>query len=289
MKLPDGQVVVIIGASSGIGLATAEAFSEAGAHVVLAARRRGALDLAAERCRSLGAASVDAAPTDVLHHEQVDQLLADARAAHGRVDVVVNAAGVMAYGTIEELPLEVLTAVIDTATHGTAHVARAALPVFRTQGTGTLIIVSSVLASVPCPEIGAYIAGKWGQRGLAEVLRLETRDVDGVRVCTVSPGAVDTPIYRRAANTGGAVGKPPPPVDQPAKVARAIVRCAAGGHEHVSVGLLNWFVIAGYRLAKPLFEAMVGPLYQRLGRGDEMVPPTTGNVLESDDDLVGLS
>lgn len=286
---PKGQVVVIAGASSGIGLATAEAFSEAGAHVVLAARGVAALERAGERCRASGAASVAVVPTDVLDHRQVDQLLDDAQSAHGRVDVVVHAAGVMAYGTIEELPLDVLTTVIDTATHGTAHVARAALPVFRSQGAGTLIIVSSVLASVPCPEIGAYIAGKWGQRGMAEVLRLETRDADGVRVCTVSPGAVDTPIYRRAANIGGAVGKPPPPVDQPAKVARAIVTCAAGGHEHVSVGLLNWFVIAGYRLAKPLFEAMVGPLYRRLARGDEMVLPTTGNVFASDDDPVSVS
>jgi NAD(P)-dependent dehydrogenase (short-subunit alcohol dehydrogenase family) len=282
---PDGgaEVVVITGASSGIGLATALAYAGDGAHLVLAARGKAGLGVAAAACRGAGAASAEAVPTDVLDAEAVSRLIERAVERHGHIDAVVHAAMVMAYGAIEDLPHDVLTTVIDTATHGTAHVARACLPIFRAHRGGTLVIVTSVLASVPVPGIGAYVTGKWGQDALAKVLQLETADAEGVRVCTVAPGAVDTPIYRRAANVTGRVGRPPPPVDPPEKVARAIVKTARRPRKRVSVGLPNRVVIFGFRFLPAVYDRLVSPLFDRFGRGDEPVEATTGNVFDGRD------
>lgn len=224
-----------------------------------------------------------AIPTDVTDADAVDHLWSTTLGRHGRVDVVVHSAAVMAYGAIEELPRELLTTVIDTSTHGTAHVARACLPTFRDQQGGTLVVVTSLLSSVTVPGIGAYVTGKWGQDGLVRVLQHETRDAPGVRVCTVAPGAVDTPIYRRAANLTGFLGTPPPPVDRPEKVARAIVQVTRRPRKRVQVGLANQVIIAGYRLVPFMYDRLVGPLYQRFAKSDEPVEATAGNVESNSD------
>lgn len=273
-----GRVVVVLGASSGIGRATARAFAAQGARLVLAARGRELLAEVAAECERDGARATHVAPTDVLDEKAVEDLIAGAVARHGRIDVVVHSAAVMAYGMIEDLPTDVFTTVVDSSIHGTAHVARAALPVLRGQGEGTLVIVTSLLASVPVPGMGAYITAKWGQEGLARVLQLEARSTPGVHVCTVAPGSVDTPIYQRAANYAGRVGNPPPPVDSPEKVARAIVRCADRPRRRVSVGLANPLIITGFRLLPPVYDLLVTPLFKLIALGKEQVTPHTGNV-----------
>lgn len=272
-------MVIVTGASSGIGLATAKAYASRHAHLLLVARGQDLLEEAAEECCALGAASATPVPCDVRDGGAVREVVARALADHGRIDVVVHAAMVMAYGSIEALPEEVYTAVVDTAVHGTARVARAVLPVFREQEQGSLVIVTSLLASITVPGLGAYTAGKWGQLGLARILRLETRDVPGVKVITVAPGAVDTPVFRRAANVEGRPGKAPPPVVSPEKVAAVILSAVEGGRRRRSVGATNLVVIAGFRFLSPVYERLVGPLYRRFAHGRGTIPPTSGNVL----------
>lgn len=274
---PSGQVVLITGASSGIGQATAEAFGARGAHVVLLARGRTLLDEAVAAAVAAGASSATAFVVDVLDEDAVDAAFEATVAAHGHVDVVVHAAMVMAYGTIEALGLDVIDRVIDTATHGTVRVARAALRQFRVQDRGALIIVTSLLGSVAVPGIGAYVTGKWSQVGLARILRLETAG-SNIHVTTVAPGAVDTPIYRRAASVEGHPGKPPPPVDRPEKVAAAIVRASERGSRRVSVGALNPLVVFGFRFVTPLYERLVGPLYRQFALEKRRVEPNDGNI-----------
>lgn len=277
----DGRVVVVLGASSGIGRACALAFAGEGARLALAARGSEALHDVARACEGAGAGATLVAPTDVLDGAAVGRLVDRAVEAFGGVDVMVHTANVMAYGRIEEVPPEVFERVVDTAVHGTANVARAVLPAFRARGSGTLVIVTSLLASVPVPSMGAYIAGKWGQLGLARVLQVEARDDPGISVCTVSPGAVDTPIFRRAANFAGFVGRPPPPVMSPERVAAAVVRSADHPRKRRSVGPANVVVLAGFRLLPWLYDRIVGPLARAGAFTREPVGPTPGNVFTS--------
>ncbi|HKH06137.1 MAG TPA: SDR family NAD(P)-dependent oxidoreductase [Acidimicrobiales bacterium] len=274
----DRRVVVVLGASSGIGRACAVRFARKGDRLLLAARAADGLATAAAECREAGAAAVEAVPTDVMDEESVHALVMHATDVFGRLDVVVHSANVMAYGAFEDLPTRVFERVVDTSVHGTANVARAALPVLRRQEHGTLILVTSLLSSVPVPGMGAYIAGKWGQDGLARVLQLELRAARGVKVCTVAPGAVDTPIFRRAANFAGFVGRPPPPVVSADRVARAVARSADRPRKRRSVGPANPLVILGYRLLPPLYDRLVVPLARIGTLTREPIPPTDGNV-----------
>jgi short-subunit dehydrogenase len=274
------RVVLVVGASSGIGEACALALAERGTHLLLVGRNERRLDAVAESCREAGALDASTFGIDVLDDGELRAVVAHAQHSYGRLDVVVHTAAVMAYGTVEAVPSDVFRRVVDTSIHGTANVARSVLPVMRAQKFGTFIVVTSLLASIPVPEMGAYITGKWGQLALARILQLETRDAAGVNVCVVAPGAVDTPIYRRAANFIGRMGNPPPPVDSAGKVARAVLRRVDRPRHRTSVGRANRFVILGFRTLPRLFDALVTPLFERFGLSNEPVPYDVGNVFD---------
>ncbi|QYG91876.1 SDR family oxidoreductase [Iamia sp. SCSIO 61187] len=271
-------VVIVTGASSGIGRATALAYAARGAHLVLAARGEELLRRATVECLEAGAATATTVPTDVRDSAAVDALVCGAVGRHARVDVVVHAAMVMAYGRLEDVPPAVYEQVVDTALKGTANVARASLPVLRASGGGALVVVTSVVGSIAIPGIGSYVAAKWGQLGLARVLQLETRGEEGIDVITVAPGPIATPIWVRAANYAGRAGRPPPGAGPPEKVTEAILRAVDGRRRRVSVGLLNPVMVAGFRFVTPVYERIVGPLYARLVHGRERIAPTEGNV-----------
>jgi len=276
----DGQTVVVTGASSGIGRATALHFAGRGANLVLVSRSREALEDAGAACRAAGACEVRVEPADV-NDESALQHVVDATVERfGRIDIVVHAAAVMAYGTVEKLPREVFERVVGTSIYGTANLARVVLPVFRRQGHGALVVVSSLLASITAPTMGAYATGKWGQLGLIRTLQQETRDLPGVSISAVAPGGVDTPIYYQGATTTGSTGRPPPPVYSPERVARAIVRQVDHPRRLVQSGLFNPLILAGFRLFPPVFDALVGPLLKVFGVANNTVPDTDGNVFE---------
>lgn len=253
-------VVVVTGASSGIGRSSARAFAARGEHLVLAARSADQLTAAATQCLADGAASAEVVVTDVGDEHSAQNLIDTAMTRHGRVDVVVHSATVMAYGTIEELPPEIFTAVVDTAIQGTFFLARAALKVFRSQHRGNLVVVNSLLGAIATPQMGAYVVAKWGQAGLLRVLQLETRDEPGIVVSSVSPGGVNTPIYAQAANVTGRYARPPLPVDSPEKVANAILRCVDQDRARASVGPANPLIVAGFRFLPWIYDALVAPL-----------------------------
>src|SRR5215217_1056391 len=283
MPAPTGapETVLVTGASSGIGRATALGLAERGARVVLVARGRESLQETAAQVRAAGAADVLVCPADVTDEDTVRAAVDAAVDRFGRLDGVVHAAQVMAYGTIEELPKDVFQKVVDTSLHGTANVARVVLPVFRKQSAGHLVVVNSLLGSVATPLMGSYIAAKWGQLGLVRVLQQETRDAPGVTVSAVQPGGVDTPIYFQAASWTGSTGRPPPPVYTPQRVARTVLSTLDRPRRVVQAGFLNPVITAGFRLFPGVYDLLVGPLLQRMAIADDDVPPREGNVFES--------
>ena len=270
----------MIGASSGIGLSAARAFARRGDRLVLASRSAARLAAAADQCRADGAAQVSVATVDVAEADSVAALFRQVAAEHDRLDVVVHTATVMAYGTIEQLPAEVFHKVVHTAIAGTFSVARAALAIFRRQQTGTLVVVNSLLGAIAAPEMGAYVTAKWGQAGMLRVLQLETRNVAGIRVCSVSPGGVNTPVYSQAANVTGRSARPPIPVDPPDKVAQAILRCVDRPVPRVSVGLTNPVIVLGFRLFPRLYDLLVTPLLHLISLTGPPSEPSTGNVFQ---------
>lgn len=272
------RTALVVGASSGIGLATSRALAADGWRLVLAARAQDSLDAAARACTDAGAAHVQTVAGDVGDPAAVERMVT--AIGPGALDLVVHTATVMAYGAAERMPAQVFTAVTDTAIHGTLHLAQAVLPVMRRQRHGVFVIVNSLLGSVTVPDMGAYVTAKWGQRALARTLQQETRDARGVHVCIVSPGSTNTPIYYQAANYTGRRARPPVPVVQPERTAAVIVRLADRPRRHVSVpvGPPNPIVIIGFRLMPRLYDVLVGPLFRVSGLTRRPERPTAGNV-----------
>jgi NAD(P)-dependent dehydrogenase (short-subunit alcohol dehydrogenase family) len=282
------RVVVVTGASSGIGLSAALQAAERGDHVVLLARGPESLERAAADCRARGAASALAVPTDVADDAAVQAAFARVAAAHGRVDAVIHSAGLVAYGRFEDVPVETFDRVVQTNLLGSANVARAALPGMRERNAGTLVLIGSLIGSIAPPYMSSYAVGKWGVRGLARLLQVENVDRKGVHICHLAPGGVDTPIYVQAGNHLGWVGRPPPPVVSPEKVARVALRLLDHPRPRTQVGPANWLTIAGFvlfpavfdRIVTPMFEVAALDLRQRAeGSGNVFGPVPEGNRL----------
>lgn len=214
---------MITGASSGIGLAAARALAAEGAAVVLGARRGDRLEAAAAAIRRDGGR---AAPVvaDVTSPADVDRLVAQARTAFGAVDIMVCNAGFGYYGTVEETDPAVMHRMMDVNFHGTFLAARAALPLFRQQRRGHLVIVSSIVGHRGIALMSAYSATKAAQVGFAEALRTELAGT-GIHVSVVLPVSTETEFRSAMVRDYGYTVHGLGPKQSADAVARAIVGC----------------------------------------------------------------
>lgn len=272
------QVTVITGASSGIGRATAHRLSARGDHLVLMARALEPLQQTAAECMDAGAASAKVLSVDVGNSAAVEAAFRQVRQMHSRFDGVVQSAGVAAYGRFEQVPAEVFEGVMRTNVFGAANVARSALPAMRAADHGTIVIVGSVIGTIAVPKMSAYTVSKWALRSLARELAIENRDRKGVAISLVSPAGVDTPIYRLAANYQGNVGRPPPPVYSPERVAGIIVGALERPRDRINAGFANPVMSLGFSLLPKVYDALVTPLFKIAASDDEVVAPHAGNI-----------
>ncbi|KRC25582.1 SDR family oxidoreductase [Acidovorax sp. Root219] len=218
-----GIVVVITGASSGIGHATALEFASRGARLILAGRDQETLSPVAMSCMAAGAHGALGVPTDVTDADAMDRLAQAALLAHGRIDVWVNGAGVGAIGRFDETPLASHRRVVEANLMGHMNGAYVALRHFRERGRGTLINMISVGGWIPAPYAAAYTASKFGLRGLSEALRAEVSSLPHVHVCDVAPTFVNSPGLSHGANYTGSNIQPRIPLVDPRRVASAVV------------------------------------------------------------------
>jgi short-subunit dehydrogenase len=281
------RTVMVVGGSSGIGRASAHLLSVSGARLVLAARSEKSLEETRQECIGRGAADVLVVATDAGDADAVDALFAAACERFGRVDAVVHAVGVVAYGRFEDVPADVFNQVITTNVLGAANVARAALRTFSEQPAdeqggqgGSLVVVGSVLGKIATPYMSSYATSKWAIQGLVRTLQIEARRTEGVHVSLVTPGGVDTPIYDQAGSYTGHPGSPPPPVVSPERVARTVVGALDKPGRDLPAGPVNWVMVAGFRLLPGVYDLLVEPMMRVLGQGRDAVAPHPGNVFE---------
>jgi NAD(P)-dependent dehydrogenase (short-subunit alcohol dehydrogenase family) len=271
-----GSAVVITGATSGAGRATALAFARRGARTALAARDAAALDDVAAACDALGADSI-AVPTDITDADAIDRLAESALQRFGAIDTWVNVAGALVAGALDQTAIADLDRLIATNVRGSMLANRRALACFRQQRSGVIINVSSILGVVPNPVVPAYTMSKFAVRGLSLCLH-HTPGLPGVRVCTVLPGPLDTPMFDSAANYSGKQLRSVPPSCAPERAAAAIVACARRPRRQVVVGWTGRLVMLGSRVWPGFTERAVALYSGRFLLRPTPAPDSSGDL-----------
>ena len=226
LKPLGSQVVVVLGASSGIGRESAIQLAGRGAKVLVAARSEpGLISLVAEIVAHGGEATY--VVCDVADVEQVRAVAKAAESVYGRIDTWVNVAATSVYATFEDTSPEEFARVMEVNYLGQVHGFLAALPALRRTGGGALIAVSSVEARVSLPLHSAYSASKHAVEGMVDSLRRELiAEKAPISVTSIKPGTINTPFFNNALNKMDVKPKGPPPIYQPGVVAGCVVHAA---------------------------------------------------------------
>ncbi len=248
------QVVVLTGASSGIGREAAVMFGQRGASVVLAAREAEALEEVAREVELAGGKAL-AVPTDVGDWPQVEALARAAVDHFGRIDTWVNDAGVSVGGTVEATQIAEVERIFRVNVLGVIHGVKAALPYMSRQHAGTIINIGSVAGVRAFPIQSVYSATKHAVKGLTEGLRLELWKKGGdFHVTFIAPAAINTPLFPQARTKFGTQLGPPPPIYDPRIVAESIVFAAEHPRRDIFVGGGAKFFEVLERISPPLTD-----------------------------------
>lgn len=233
------QVMVITGASSGIGLATAYAAAEQGAKLVLVARSEDTLITIEELINDSGGQAIHVV-ADVSNREEVEKIAQIAVDTFGRIDTWVNNAGLSIYGRMDEVSEEDHRRLFDINFWGVVHGSLVALP-HLIKNEGTLINLGSEVSEAVVPLQGMYSATKHAVKGFTDALRVEIQEVDlaPISITLIQPTAVNTPFPQHAKNYMDKEPKLPTPQIDPADVANAILEAATSTTHHIKVGMMS--------------------------------------------------
>ena len=240
LKPLDQQVMLITGASSGIGRATALMAAERGAQLLLVARSDDSLAALADEINARAGRRCAAwFHADVAHRDALQNAASEAIQQFGRIDTWVNDAGVTIYGRLDEVSDDDSRRLFETNFWGVVHGSLIALPYLRQQG-GALINVGSEVSDAVVPYQGIYSASKHAVKGFTDALRVEVQQVDEapVAITLIQPTAVDTPYPQHARNYMLQEPKLPTPMVAPEKVAEAILDAATTERRDVKVGTM---------------------------------------------------
>jgi NAD(P)-dependent dehydrogenase (short-subunit alcohol dehydrogenase family) len=278
----EDAVIVITGASSGIGRATALHLARQGARLALASRQDEALEELARQCEALGGKAI-AVPTDVTDEQAVLSLARQTVDHFGPLGAWINNAAVSVFGTIEQIPMDSVRRVIETNLIGYIHGVRAALPYLRAAGGGVIINVSSVIAKAAQPYTIPYSVSKCGISGLSEALRMELQESpEAIHVCTILPPSVDTPVFQHAGNFSGSAVRPMDPIYPASRIAHAIADCLLSPRREVTIGPVGPMMSLIHNVAPARGDRFFARKVREEHLIDEPAPASRGNVFEPD-------
>jgi len=278
LKPLSDQVIVITGASSGIGLCTAKMAARKGAKVVLAARGLEALQQAVKEIEAEGGEAV-AVAADVGVKDQVQRIADTARERFGGFDTWVNDAGVGMWSRLGEIEEEDARRLFDTNYWGVVHGSLIAARHLKARGGGSIINIGSVLSDVAIPLQGMYSASKHAVKGFTDSLRMELEEEGApVSVTLIKPASIASPMPEHFKNETGKRGDFPPPVYAPDEVAHAILHAAVHPARDIRVGGASKVMGGMGKFAPRLFDRISERTMTRAQLKDEAAPRTQGNL-----------
>ena len=273
----EDQVIVITGATSGIGLATAREAGRRGASLVLAARNEEDLFLLSGELERAGVSAL-AVTTDVADPHAVDALRDAAMARFGRIDTWVNNAGVSIYGKLHDVDLVEAHRLIDVNFWGVVHGCRAAVRAMQDRG-GAIINIGSVLCDRVIPMQGLYSASKHAVKAYTDALRMElAMEKRPIAVTLVKPWTTDTPYAQHARNHMDREPKNPPPVYAPDIVADVVLFCAKHERRDIVVGASGKMVSLLEKVAPRLMDRVMAATMEKMQQSDRPPKPDSDNL-----------
>ncbi len=258
LKPIENQVVVVMGASSGIGRETAFRFAKRGAKVVVAARSEAGLRSLEDEIRGLGG-EARAVAADVSEFEQVEAVAQSAVEEYGRLDTWVHLAAAGLFARFDQTEPDEFRRVVEVDLMGQVYGAMAALPYIKREGRGTLVHISSVVGKRSAPLQSAYSASKHGVDGFLESLRVELLQEgwNNIGVTNVMPAAINTPFFTKARTKLGVKPKGFPPIYQPGVVADAILYSAEKAPREIVAGGAGKGMLLTQRLSPRLMDTLM--------------------------------
>jgi NAD(P)-dependent dehydrogenase (short-subunit alcohol dehydrogenase family) len=270
-----GSTIVIVGATSGVGRATALSLATLGAQLVVVARTSDAVAAVAEECRHRGAPALGVV-ADISRPDDVDRIVTRATERFGGIDTWINTAAALVVGDLTAQPPDEIASLVATNVLGTTLASRAAMRHFRSRNAGVLINTSSLLGVVPNPVVPTYSMSKFAVRGLTLSLHQSTWRRSPIRACVILPGPIDTPLFARAANHTGRPLRAIPPAFSAERVAAAVIRSVRRPRRQRTTGLTGALIVLGLHVLPRFTETFVAQVAARLVFRPGTAPITRG-------------